>query len=161
MDYATLLLYFLLFQQQTVGPVEEYQQTRVDDALARRGYITYIIHRLIYRGVRIQVCTKLHAHAFTPAQHLVALEVLRTIEGHVLQEVSQTALVVILLNRAHFLGNVELGTLFRPCVVTDVISQSIVQFAHTHIWVNGNRWQLHGILCHNGYSAHQHECSHE
>ena len=160
MNHATLLLYLLLFQQQTVGPVEEDEQTRVDDTLARRGYITNIIYRLVYRRIGVQVSTELHTYALTPAQHLVTLEMFRAVEGHVLQEVSQTTLVVVLLNRAHTLGNVELGTVFGPCVVTDVISQSVVQLTDTHVGVHRNRRHLHALL---GYShdAYQHHGSNE
>ena len=75
-NHATFLLYFLLFQQQSISPIEEYQQTRVNDTLTGCGYITYIIYRLVYRSISIQVRAELHTHALTPAQHFVALEVL-------------------------------------------------------------------------------------
>ena len=37
-----------------------------------------------------------------------------TIESHVLKEVSETALVLVLFKGAHFLGDVEVGTMLRP-----------------------------------------------
>lgn len=151
-NHATLLLYLLLFEQQSVGPVVENEQAGVDDALAGRRHITYIIYRLVNRGVGIQVGSELHANALAPAQQLVALEVLRAIEGHVLQEVGQSALVVILLDGADLLCNVELGTILGPVVVTDVIRQSIVQFTDANIGVNGNCWHL---LCHHCYTTGQ------
>ena len=121
-NHATLFFNLLLLQQQTVGPVEENQQTRVHDTLTRGGDIADVIHRLVDAGIGIQVGTELHAHALTPAQQLVTLEMFRTVKGHMLQEVGQTTLVVVLLNRTHTLSDVELGTLFRPVVVTNVIS---------------------------------------
>ena len=47
---------------------------------------------------------------------------LRTVECHVLKEVSQTTLVVILLNGTDTLCNVEVGYTLRPFVVEDVVS---------------------------------------
>ena len=64
----------LLFQQQSVGPVVENQQTRVDDTLASGRNIADVIHRLVDRGLGIQVCTELHTHTLAPTQHFVALE---------------------------------------------------------------------------------------
>ena len=142
MDDTTLLLNLLLFQEQTVGPVPQNHEAGVDNRLARRGYITYIIDRLVDRSVGVQVVTKLHTDGLAPAQQFVALEVLRAVEGHVLEEVSQTALRVVLLNRAHLLGNVELGALFGPVVVTNVISQSVVKFTDAHVGVNGDGGHL-------------------
>ena len=152
MDDTTLLLDLLLFKQQTIGPVPKYHQTRVDDAFARRGYITYIIDRLVNAGIGIQVCTELHADALTPAQQLVALEMLRAVEGHMLQEVRQTTLVVVLLNRTHLLGDIELSTLFWPRVVTDIIGQSVIQLTNAHCGVNGD---VRHLLC---YSRHHSHC---
>ena len=154
-DDATLLLYLLLFQQQTVSPVIENQQTGVDDALTGRRNITYIIHRLVNAGVGIQVRSELHADALTPAQQLVALEVLAAVESHVLQEVGQSALVVILLDGAHTLGDVELCTLLRPGMVADVVGQSVIQFANADVRIYRN---VRHLLCHHRYHAKQHEC---
>ena len=126
MDDATLLVNLLGLQEQSVGPVVQNQQTRVDDALARRGYITYIIYRLVDRGIGVKIGAKLHTDGLTPFHDIVTLEVLGTVKAHVLQEVSQSALLVVFLNRAYTLCDVELGTLFGPCVMTDVIRESVV-----------------------------------
>ena len=47
---------------------------------------------------------------------------LRTVECHVLQEVSQTTLAVVLVDGAHALGNVEVGHMLGVFIVADVIS---------------------------------------
>ena len=46
-DDATLLLNLLLFQEQTVSPVIENEQTRVDDALTCGGNVRDVINRLV------------------------------------------------------------------------------------------------------------------
>ena len=58
-----------------------------------------------------------------------------SVEAHVLKEVSQSALVVIFQYRTHFLCDVEFSLLFRQCVVTDVISQSIIQLTDSYLRV--------------------------
>lgn len=82
---------------------------------------------------------------------------LRAIEGEVLQEVSQTALVVVFVDRAYFLCDVEAGYMLRETVVSDVISQTIVQMAYSHIFVYRDRWHhlshgLSGSKQHDGCS---------
>ena len=145
MNHATLLVYLLGFQQQAVGPVVQNQQTRVYDTLTGGGHVRDVIHRLVDRGVGIQVASELHTDGLTPFHDVVTLEVLCAVEAHVLQEVGQSALVVVLLNRTHALGNVELGTLFGPCIMTDVISQSVVQLTDFYVGVGGDGRHL---LCH-------------
>ena len=71
---------------------------------------------------------------------------LRTIEGHVLQEVGQTLLRVFLLNRTHALGNVEISLLLRRVVVTQIVRQTIVQFTNTYTVVDRDFGHLHLLL---------------
>ena len=63
-----------------------------------------------------------------------------TVEGEVLEEVSQTALVIILIDRTHFLCDVETGYMLRITVVTNVVSQSIIKTTYLHILVYRNSW---------------------
>ena len=62
------------------------------------GSVGYVIDGLVYGGVGIEVGTELYAVAFTPVTYgafaaIAVGEVACTIECHVLQEVSQTALL--------------------------------------------------------------------
>ena len=157
MDHTTLLVNLLGFEQQTVSPVVQDQQTAVLSTCSGRRHIRDIVHSTVVAGVGIQVNTKLHTNALTVAHHLVTGEILRTVEAHVLQEVSQSALVFILLDRSHFLCDVELSPVFRPVVVTDVISQSVVQFTNPHVFVN---WKLWHLLRRSTYGDEE-KCHHE
>lgn len=49
-----------------------------------------------------------------------------------LKKVSQTALVVILENRAYFLGDVEIGLPLGGLVVADVIGEAVGKHALAH-----------------------------
>ena len=122
MDDTTLLVDFLGFEQQSVGPVVENKQTRVNYILVARRYITYIIYSLGDTCIGIEVGAKLYTLRLTPSENTIAGEMLGSVEAHVLKEMGKTALRLLLLNRTHLLGDVELCTVFRPCVVTDVIS---------------------------------------
>ena len=153
-DDATLLLYLFLLERQSVGPVVEDEQTRVHDAFTGCGHVRDVVNRLVNGGVGIQVLAEFNTHALTPAHQFVALEVLGAVEGHVLQEVSQSALGVILLDGAHLLRNVELGTLLGPVVVANVVRQSIVQLADAHVRINGDYRHLH-LLC-----SYRHDAGH-
>ena len=61
-----------------------------------------------------------------------------TVEGEVLEEVSQTALIIVLIDRTHFLGDVEAGYMLRITVVANVVSQSIVEMTNLHILIHRN-----------------------
>ena len=68
-----------------------------------------------------------HADTLAEADDTVALEMLGAVEAHVLQKVSETTLVVILLHRTHFLSDVEECTLLGIFIVLDVVGQTIGQ----------------------------------
>ena len=142
-DNATFLINLCRLQQQTVGPVVQDEQTGVNNALAGRRHVRDVIHRTVDSSVGVQVATELHTNRLAPLHNIVTLEVLRTVEAHMLQEVSQTTLVVILLNRTHALGDVKLCALFGPCIVANVIRQTVVQLANAHVGVCGNRLLSH------------------
>ena len=58
------------------------------------------------------------------------------------QKMSQATLLIILLNGTDTLSDIEFCTLLGPCIVTDIIRQTVVQLSNLHIGVNGNRWHL-------------------
>ena len=85
---------------------------------------------------------------------------LRTIERHVLQEVSQTTLTVVLVDGTYTLSNVEVSHMLRVLVMTNVISKSVIQFTDTNVRINGNWRHLH-LLCHHCCRTEYHQCSHK
>ena len=116
------------------------QQTRVDSTRSIDRYIGNVINRFVYGRVGIQVFTEFHADAFQVLYQGLSGEVSRSVETHVFQEVGKTALVVLFLYGTYFLGNIEIGSVSRKTVFTDVIGQSVVQLADTNILVDRNRW---------------------
>ena len=59
-----------------------------------------------------------------------------TVEGHVLQEVRQTILVVLLEDGTYSLRDMKLRTLFGLLIMTDVVCQSVIQSAVTNLRVH-------------------------
>ena len=138
-NHATFLLNFFLFEQQTAGPVCEDEETRINVASLHRNIVD-VIDCFVSRGVSIEVFSKLHTNTFAVFDELSVFgKVLRTIESHVFEEVCQTALVVVFLHRTHLLGNVEVYLSFGLFIVTNVVGQSVGEFADAHLFVHGER----------------------
>ena len=145
-DDTALLVYFLVLKKQVVTPVMQDEQTGIQCSGNFHIDIVDVIHRLVKGSVGIEVLAELHSYALQILLEGVTGEVCGAIEAHVLEEVSQSALVFLLLHGAHLLRNVEIGTLLRPLVVTDVIGQAIGQNACLDCGVQGNLLAL-GLLC--------------
>ena len=74
----------------------EDQEAGVDEVLIRRRGVHDLVDRLVDGGVGIEVGAKFHTILLQIVDHTLAGEVLATLEGHVLKEVSETALIVLL-----------------------------------------------------------------
>ena len=58
-----------------------------------------------------------------------------TVEGHVLQQVGETALALLFLHRAHLLCDVVVGYFLGIVVVADVVGESVVELTHAHVLI--------------------------
>ena len=76
----------------------EYEDTAVDDALAWDGDLHQRVDRLVEARVSIDVATKAGTDTLEEVDDALAREVLRAVEGDVLEEVSQTLLRVFFLH---------------------------------------------------------------
>ena len=155
--HAALLVNFLGQQQQAVAPVAQNEQARVDVRF-RHGHIVDVVDRFVGRSVGVQVGAKLHADAFAVLHHAVAGEVLCAVEAHVFQKVGQTALVLLLLHRAHLLCYVEEGLVLGQLVVAHIVGKAVGQLTVAHGSVHG---QLRQLLSHGGQEQGSHEQQHE
>ena len=140
------------------------QETGVDEVLIRRRGVHDLIDSLVDGGVGIEVGAKFHTILLQVVDHTLAGEVLATLEGHVLEEVSETALIVLFEDAADALGDVEVGSLLRLLVVTDDVGEPVVELAHPHVLVDRQRrGLLRCILCsareyrHSGETHHSGE----
>ena len=135
-NHAAFLVDFLGVEGQTVCPVVKNEQAAVNVALGH-GDVIDVIDRLIGGGVGVEVTTEFHADAFAILDESVTGEVVRAVEAHVFQEVSETALALFFLHAADLLRDVEAGEILGQRVVTDVVGKSVGQLTDAHILVNG------------------------
>ena len=156
MYHIALALDSILCKTDTITPVLEDKHTGVYGCCTGSRNIGKVINCLLYCCIGVEITAILYADALQIVLQRVALEMVGTIEGKVLQEVSQTALVIILIDRTHFLCDVETGYMLRITVVTNVVSQSIIKTTYLHILVYRNSWHL---LCHRcTCRKEQHNC---
>ena len=161
MDDAALLLNLLAFQREAVRPVFQHEYAGVESGHALRGHVADAIHGLVDGSVGIQVATEVNTNATGEVEQCRVGEMLRTVEGHVLQEVSQSALVLVLLNGTHALCDVEVGHVLGPVVLADIVGQTVVQLTDSHVFVNWNRRHLHLLCHHHGHAAHEQSGHHQ
>ena len=93
-----------------------------------------------------------------PGYELVAGEVLGSVEAHMLQEVGETALVVVLKNRSDLLGDEEVCLTLGGLVVADVVVEAVGEHTVAHLRVGR---QFVGLLGEAGEGHHGHRESGE
>ena len=80
---------------------------------------------LVEAGVGVDVGAEAHAERLDERHELLLGKVLGAVEGHVLDEVREPALVVVFENRAGVDDEPELGALLRLLVGADVVVQAV------------------------------------
>ena len=135
-DDAALLLHLLRGDGQAAGPVGEDGQRRVDHQGVGTRQLQ-LVDGLIERGVGVEVLAKLGALRLQETDDAVAGEVLRTVEGQMLEEVGQSLLVVALVDGARLDEQAVDGLTSRRLIGIDIIRQSVLQTPHAQLWVTG------------------------
>ena len=130
-------------QRNEVRPVVQHQQRRVYHALALNGHIGHVILRKVPRGEGVEVGAELDADLFEILRQRLVGEILSAVEGHVLEEVRQPLLRIVLLYGTHVMNDIKLGHALRFLVVADVIGQSVRQLTRTDLLVSLDL--LHGV----------------
>ena len=75
--YHTALLVDLLgVESESISPVTQDEQTRVERLLAGGGHVVDVIHRAVDAGKCVEIASKLHADALAIADEVVALEII-------------------------------------------------------------------------------------
>ena len=131
MDHTTLFFDLCGVERESVGPVVEHQQATVKFLLTDVcRYVVDIIDRLF--NTRIGIHAVISTQAFEETVHTVPWEMLTAIEAHMLQEVGQSPLVVLLLQTTHALRQIEARPVLRPVIILDVIGKPIWQVPDPH-----------------------------
>ena len=148
MHHVALLVDGFGVKRDAVRPVLEDEHAGVEGGDACCGHILDKIDGLVGGGVGVEVSAILHANRLQVFLQGVVLEMVGAVEGHVLEQVGKTSLVVVFLHRPHFLCDIETGHMLRIVVVADVVGQSIVELALAKVGVNGDGRVLGLRLCH-------------
>ena len=98
-DHAALAVYGVLLQQHAVRIVAQKHEAVADELGRGFGHVE-LVDRLYKAGVRVGVGAERHAEALEVFDHLARREMLRAVEGHVLEEVGKASLVFELVRRA-------------------------------------------------------------
>ena len=125
-DYAALLGDFRRVEGQAAGNVGEERQALAQGRGLRVGQLELIDGTVeIGRGVR--VAAKIHAEALEELNHAGRREMPAAVEGHVLEEVGEPALVLALLERADLHGETEAHAALGLLVVDEGVAQAVVE----------------------------------
>ena len=125
-DDAALLVDLRAFETDAMGPVRQNLETLLQHAGAVGGHLQDV-DGLIETGVGVQIGPEAHADGLQVVHQFLAGEVGCAVESHVLGEVGQPLLVVVLQHGASIDDEAELGPLAGFVVHPDEIAQTVVQ----------------------------------
>ena len=127
-----------LLERPPAGEVGEDGEALLDETGAVGRHLQHV-HRLVEAGVRVGVRPEARADGFQEAHELAGSEVLAPVEGHVLEEVGEAALVVLLEDGAGVDGQPQGHAMLGPAVAPDVVGHPVGQAAAAHRRVEGKR----------------------
>ena len=127
MDYRTLCIDFGRVEGKVACPVVKDEEARVLYGLRGNGHVRNVVDSLVNRGVGVEVYTEFHALALEPVDDALTGIVGCAVEAHVLEEVSQAALVLVFEDRTYFLSNIEISLTLGLLVMTDIVGKSVVK----------------------------------
>ena len=137
LDDAALGVDLLVLEAEAIAPVVEDEDAAIHDALAWDGDVHQRVDGLVEAGVGVDVAPEAGADAFEEVVDALAGEVLRPVEGNVLEEVRQSALAILLLHRADALDDVELRARLGLGIMADEVAQAVGELAHAHGRIKG------------------------
>ena len=126
-DHAPLRLDLPGFAGDVIGPVVQDQQQRVHQSLAHQRHVGNIVDRAVARGVGIDVVSEAHSIGRKVVENALSGKVLRSVEGHVFEEMGQAVLIVLLLQGAYVVGDEEIRPLPGIVVMPDVVGHPVVE----------------------------------
>ena len=144
-DDATFVFDFILIEEEFRSPAVEDFETHFDEFGIVGGEFD-VVDGLVEGGPSVDAAAEFDTVLLEGADHLIALVVLGTIEGHVLAEVGQTLLVVVFEDRASIGDQAELDTVFGLFVGADVVGHAVGQFTDFNFFVDGHLGGEVGLL---------------
>ena len=112
-------------------PVVKNKESQID-VLCCYGQILNLILCIVPRCRSIEVKTELNSRSLQTLNHRLIWEILRAIESHMLKEVSQSLLVILLLHSTHIVVDIETRLTLGLLIVADIVGHTIIQFANAN-----------------------------
>ena len=109
------------------------EETRVYDALTNDRNIVEHVLCLLEACGSIDVSAELGTDALKPVEKSLSREILCTVEAHMLEEVCKTILVILFLVCTYVSSEIELCSLSRLVVMTDVVSHSVLKLSNLYL----------------------------
>ena len=127
-DDAALLVDLVGLERDAGGPVLEHEERAIDDA-GVVGRDLQLEDGLVEAGVGVDVRAEPHPGRLQERDDVLLREVARAVERHVLDEVGEAALIVVLEHGAGVDDEPQLGPPGRLGVAPDVVAQPVRQRA--------------------------------
>ena len=122
--HSALGVHLLGVEEHGAGPVLEDLERRLQHFRIVHGDAQHV-DGLVEAGVGVDVGTELHPDRLQVVDQLLLLEVLGAVEGHVLGEVGQTELVLILQDGAGVHHQAKLGAVLGGAVLAHVVAEAV------------------------------------
>ena len=137
-DHTPLLVDLIGLEAHQVSPVLKDLERGGDD-LGIVGRHLEHVDGLIKARVRVDRRSELHADRFEVVSEVLLLEVLGAVKRHMLHQVGETALGVVLEHGARIHDEPQLGAIFGSAVLADQVLHAVVELAHGDTGVYGQR----------------------
>ena len=136
LDHDTAFLVDLLgLERHRVRPILQNLEPGLQNLRIVRRHAQRV-HGFVERREGVDAGAEAHPDRFEVVDQRLLLEVLGAVEGHVLDEVCQAALVVILEHRAHIHDEPQLRPVLRLIVGAHVVREAVGQAAQGHGWIH-------------------------
>jgi hypothetical protein len=151
-DDAALFVDLFRIERDSVRPFLQDEQRAID-----HGWIVgrnlQLVDRLVEARVGVDVRAETHARGLQKPDDVLLRKTARAVEAHVLNEVSETALIIVFENRSCVDDQPKLRAILRSLVGPDVISQAVGERTHGNPRVDGNHCREWGVLRAGGDGA--------
>ncbi len=151
-DHAALKVHFLGVEGDCVGPVAQDLECGLDD-FGIVGRDLDPVEGAVKTGLGVDVGPERAADRFKVLNDLLPGETLGAIEGHVLDEVRQSALVVFFQQRAGLDHQRDLGAVAGLGVLPDVVAQAVGQGSANDFGVKRQRRTGFGFWVRFGFGS--------
>ena len=137
-DHPAFLLNLFVLVLYAERPVAQDSEPLVDRAFLV-GWYLQDVDGLVETRVGVQSRTEPHADRLHVVDQFLLVEVLCAVEGHMLQEMCQSLLIVLFQHRTRFHHEAQLQAVFRFRVLPHVVGKTVLQLTRPRTRVEAQR----------------------